>query len=116
MINCYVIKVTGKRIDRFLKKVFKQKISIFSATYKKDQAILKVSYEDYLKIKAIKSVCEIKIIKTIGMKYYMALLEKYKMFLIFFTLGIVFILLLSRFIFFIEINHPKLEVQLLLKE
>ena len=51
LINYYIIEIKGKNLKRILQEIIKRKINILEIKYKKDRIILKVSYEDYKKIK-----------------------------------------------------------------
>ena len=116
MINCYIIEIKGKRLNYFLSKLFKLNINIIDITYKKESIILKVSYQDYQKIKELKTTYKINILGIKGIKKIENIIKKYYIFLIFFITSIVIIYLLSNFIFFINIEYEKKEIVNLIKK
>ena len=56
LINYFWIEIKGKNVKRLLNKIFKLKINISSIKYEKDRVLLKISYEDYKKIKPKRSI------------------------------------------------------------
>ena len=68
LINFFWIEIKGKNLKYILSKIFKLDINILNIKYYDDRVLLKVSYDDYKKIKAIKTTYEINIIKTSGKK------------------------------------------------
>ena len=116
LINYYIIEIKGKNVKRLLKEIFKQKVNIINIKYYKDFIRLKVSYDDYKKIKRIKTSYEIKIIKTSGKKKFYDDLRKYQVSIIFFVMSIFFILFLTKYTFFIEIDTNNKEMRELIKE
>lgn len=115
MINYYIVLVKGKNVRRFLNKLFKLDINIIDVKYDKNQVKFKVSYDDYLKIKKIKSIYDVNIIGVSGVKRINVLIKKYNVFIIFFIGGILLLLILSNLVLFIDINHPKEEIRNLVK-
>ena len=120
MINYFWIEITGKNPKQLLARIFKNKINILNIKYYKDKIRLKVTYEDYKKIKALKTSYKITIIKTSGRKKLLEDISKYKVSLIVFIMSIFFVIFLSQFIFFIEIdtssNNLKNTISKQLKE
>lgn len=104
MINYFWIEIKGKNIKRFLNKIINKNINILNIKYDKNAIKLKVSYEDYKKIKEIKTTYEIKIIQTSGKKKIYEDILKYKISITIFILSILFIIFLSNLTLYIKID------------
>ncbi|MGN0992979.1 MAG: sporulation protein YqfD [Bacilli bacterium] len=116
MINYFWIEIKGKDVKRLLTKIFKLKINIASIKYEKDRILLKVSYEDYIKIKKIKTTYQINIIKTCGKKKLFEDLKKYKVCIITFIISVFFVVFLSNFILFVNIETNNIKLKNLIRE
>lgn len=114
MINCYIVRVTGNNIKRFLNKLFRLNVDIYDIKYYKNKVVFKVSYDDYLKLDKIKTVYDINIIGVCGIKKFKSIINKYKFFIMFFLFGVFFLIFLSNFIFFIDIDYEKKDIRDLL--
>lgn len=116
MINYFWIEIKGKNPKRFLSKLLKLKINIADIKYEKDKILLKVSYEDYKNIKQIKTIYTIKIIKTSGKKKLLEQVIKYKIPLLTFIISVFFLLIISNFILFINIDTENKNIKKIIKE
>ena len=116
MINYFWIEIKGKNPKRFLSKLLKLKINIADIKYEKDKILLKVSYEDYKNIKQIKTIYTIKIIKTSGKKKLLDQVIKYKIPLLTFIISVFFLLIISSFILFINIDTENKNIKKIIKE
>lgn len=116
MINYYVLEVKGKNPKRFLNKLFKEKIDIFDIEYQRNTVIFKTSYENYKKVLKIKGIYEVRIIRTIGINKLKYIIKKYRLFLCFSFLSIATVILLSGFLFKINIKTEKTSLRNLIKE
>ena len=110
MINYFWIEIKGKNPKRFLS------INIADIKYEKDKILLKVSYEDYKNIKQIKTIYTIKIIKTSGKKKLLEQVIKYKIPLLTFIISVFFLLIISSFILFINIDTENKNIKKIIKE
>lgn len=104
LINFFWIEIKGKNLKYILNKIFKLDINILNIKYYDDRVLFKISYDDYKKIKAIKTTYEINIIKTSGKKKFYDDFFKYKTTVISFIISVFFVILLSNFVFFIDIE------------
>ncbi len=104
LINFFWIEIKGKNLKYILSKIFKLDINILNIKYYDNRVLLKVSYDDYKKIKTIKTTYEINIIKTSGKKKFYDDFFKYKTTIISFIISVFFVILLSNFVFFIDIE------------
>ena len=116
MINYFWIEIKGKNPKRFLSKLLKLKINIADIKYEKDKILLKVSYEYYKNIKQIKTIYTIKIIKTSGKKKLLEQVIKYKIPLLTFIISVFFLLIISSFILFINIDTENKNIKKIIKE
>lgn len=114
MINYYIIEIKGKNVKNLLNRIIKEKINIIEIKYDKNKITLKVPYSDYKKIIKIKTTYQINIIKIRGSKNLLNNIKKYKIPIITFTLGVIFIIFLSNLTLNIEIetNNIKLKNQI----
>lgn len=116
LINYFWVEIKGKNVKRLLTKIFKLKINIANIKYEKDRVLLKVSYEDYQKIKQIKTTYQVNIVKTCGKKKLSEDIHKYQIPLIIFIISVFFVIFLSNFIFFINIETDSNKMRSLIKE
>lgn len=116
MINCYIIEIIGKNPKYFLKKIINLNINVLNIKYDYNRILLKVTYNDYLKINEIKTTYKINILKIYGIKKIEIILKKYKIFLMFFIISLILILIFSKMIFYINIEHSNKEIVNLIKE
>ena len=106
------IKIEGRNINNFIKRIIKNNINIIKyipISYK--EAILIISYEDYLKIKKIKTIYEITVISKYGRLKIKEKLKQNKYLLFFLIMGIILLYILSNIIFNIEVIHSSSEVK-----
>ena len=115
--NIIKIKVEGKNINNFIKRLIKRKINIIKLipiSYKEVHIILK--YKDYKELIKYKSIYKISIISTHGKLKTKELLKKNSILLFSLLVGIIIIIILSNIIFSIEIIHEDKEIRKILKE
>lgn len=111
MTNRYRIKITGKDPKYFLRHLIVKKIKLYNIIEDHDGISLTVDEVDYAKILKMKTSYNIKIVNRFGVAKLRYLLLKYKyiLFFLFLTLGLMIIL--SHFIFFIDVIHSKEEMR-----
>ena len=66
MFNYYEIEISGKYVKNLFSNIISNKISMYDIKYNSNKISFKVTYEDYLKIKTIKTTCNVSINKTYG--------------------------------------------------
>ena len=108
MTNKYRIKITGKDPKYFLRHLIVKKIKLYNIIEDHDGISLTVDEVDYAKILKMKTSYNIKIVNRFGVAKLRYLLLKYK-YILFLTLGLMIIL--SHFIFFIDVIHSKEEIR-----
>lgn len=102
------IKVTGRNVNNFIRKLIRNKINIVKATpisYKEIDVI--VDYNDLEKINSIKTIYDIEIIKYYGKLNILKLIKKNIFVISFLILGLFIIYTLSNVIFSIDIVHSN---------
>lgn len=111
MTNKYRIKITGKDPKYFLRHLIVKKIKLYNIVEDHDGISLTVDEVDYAKILKMKTSYNIKIVNRFGVAKLRYLLLKYNyiLFFLFLTLGLMIIL--SHFIFFIDVIHSKEEIR-----
>ena len=107
----YDIKITGKDVKRFIRNLVKMNINLYNIKYINKSVIIKVNKSDYLKIKDIKTVYDIRIIRYYGLAKCNKFLATYKLFFIILTIGFIFFLFLTNIIFEVEINTNNQELK-----
>ena len=111
MTNRYRIKITGKDPKYFLRHLIVKKIKLYNIIEDHDGISLTVDEVDYAKILKMKTSYNIKIINRFGVAKLRYLLLKYKYILSFLFLTLGLMIILSHFIFFIDVIHSKEEMR-----
>ena len=111
MTNRYRIKITGKDPKYFLRHLIVKKIKLYNIIEDHDGISLTVDEVDYAKILKMKTSYNIKIINRFGVAKLRYLLLKYKYILSFLFLTLGLMIILSHFIFFIDVIHSKEEIR-----
>ena len=111
------IKVEGKNINNYIKRIIKRKINIIRLipiSYKEVHLILK--YSEYQKLAKYKSIYKISIIDTYGKIKFKDTLKKNYLLIIAILLGFIIIVFLSRMVFSINIIHENKEIRSLISK
>ena len=109
MTNRY--RITGKDPKYFLRHLIVKKIKLYNIIEDHDGISLTVDEVDYAKILKMKTSYNIKIINRFGVAKLRYLLLKYKYILSFLFLTLGLMIILSHFIFFIDVIHSKEEIR-----
>ncbi len=110
--NKYKVKVTGKNIKRFLKKIYSNNIYIEDIDMYDDYVYLTLTKENYLKLKDIKTVLyDVKLIRIFGIIKLIDDIKKHAVFLITVAVCFIYFLFLSNIIFEVEVIHSKKEIR-----
>ena len=107
MINYFWVSIKGKNPKKLLGTFIKQKINMEQIKYSKDEILVKVSYEDYKKIKGIRTSYKVDIVKTSGKNRLWQLYQKNKVSLLVFVISVFFIIFMSNLILFINIESDN---------
>ena len=116
-MNSYVtVEITGKDVKRFIKSLYKRNIRFYSLDVTKKEAIATISFQDYLKIKEIKTIYKVRVINYRGFIKLRQLFSIYKIFVLSLLLGIFLLYMLTNTIFEIEVVHDKQEMRTFIEE
>lgn len=112
------IKITGRRIDNFLKRLISSKIELLDIKYINRQEVNILIYkQDYEKILELKSIYEIDIVDYKGLLKIKKITDINKILILFSIIGLALLLTLSNVIFSVEVVHNNKEIRdLLIKE
>ena len=116
MINYFWVSIKGKNPKKLLGTFIKQKINMEQIKYNKDEILVKVSYEDYKKIKGIRTSYKVDIVKTSGKNRLWQLYQKNKVSLLVFVISVFFIIFMSNLILFINIESDNSKLKKDIKE
>lgn len=110
------LNIKGKNIERFVRRLIKNKIEIISMERIKYNEINIIIFKYNLeKIEEIKTIYEVEIKRYYGMEKIKNIVKKNKFILIFLIVGISILYFLSNIIFNIEVIHSSKEIRELIK-
>ena len=113
--NKITIKIKGKNINRFLKRLVSYKIDLFDIKYlNKNEVKVKIRATDYKKIKEIKTIYDIFIVDVQGMLKIKKIFRTNFFLIVFFFWGLIMLILLTNIIFEVEVIHTNKELRNLL--
>jgi len=116
-MNSYVtVEITGKYVKRFVRSLYKKNIRFYSLDFKLKYVCATISYQDYLKIKELKTIYKVRIINYKGLIKYKQLFSIYKIFIFSIMLGFLLLFVLTNTIFDIDVIHDKKDVRLFIQE
>ena len=109
------IKVSGKNIERFIKRLNTHNINIYKLEYLNiNSIIITIKKEDYEKCLKLKSIYELEYLDSLGLLKLKYLFYKNKFLIICFLFGIGIMYFLSNIIFSIEIVYNDSKIRNLL--
>lgn len=113
----YLIKISGKDINRFIKKLYKSNIYMEHIEIFDKYCYVKLSKDNYLKLLKIKTIYEIKVVRLFGIIRLIDLIKRYYIFILMFLIGLIYLFVLSNIIFEVDVIHSKKDIRdLLYKE
>lgn len=105
------VKITGKNVNNYLKRLIANKIDLIDLKYNShNEAVVTIKYSDYLKLKTVRSSYDVKVTNTYGKLRIRNKMKRSYILLSSIILGIALIILLSNIIFSIEIVHTNKSV------
>ena len=116
MINYFWVSIKGKNPKKLLGIFIKQKINMMQIKYNKNEVLVKVSYDDFKRIKSMKTSYKIDIVKTSGEKRIKQLYQKNKVSLLAFVISVFFIIFMSNLILFINIETDNSKLKNVIKK
>lgn len=113
----YYLKIKGKNIERFIKRLNSVGIELLEIKYLKyNEIIIKIYKKNLEKIEEIKTIYDIEIVSYKGFYKYKELLKENKLIVITIILSFSFIWYLSNTIFYIDVIHNDSTIRNLIKE
>ena len=113
----YKIKIEGKDVKRFIKKLYSNNIYFNDIEMYDKYAYVEVDKSNYEKLKQIKTIYKIEIVKLYGIIRIIDFIKRYSLFLMILGVGLLYLIFLSNIIFKVEVIHSKREIRdLLYKE
>lgn len=111
-MNSYlIIKVEGKNVSKFIFRCKKNNINLLKIELiSNKELIIKINSKDYKDLLNIKSIYKLTIINNEGFLKFKELLNRNKIFIIMFILGLLFLIYLSNTIFSINIVSTNNEL------
>lgn len=104
--NTVSLKIKGKNIERFMKRIVSLNIELLNVKYLKyNEIIIQVEKKYLEKIEEIKTIYEIDVVDTYGLDKFKQIIKKFKYIIISILISFIFILYLSNTIFDIEVVH-----------
>ena len=114
--NTLKLKIEGRNVDRFLRKLINHNIELLNIQYgKKDQLFITVYEKDYDQVEAIKTIYEISIVSVYGIKRIKKIIGYYKVLLIALILGCFLLFGLTNIITKVEVIHTDSRILTLLQ-
>lgn len=111
------IKVEGKNIERFLRRLYEHKIAIIKLWEQTHKSVkLKIRLKDLEKVEELKTIYTIAILRYYGKKRIREWFYKNRFLLLFLVIGYLCLLLLTNTIFEIEVIHNDPELREMLRE
>lgn len=105
------VKITGKNVNNYLKRLIANKIDLIDLKYNShNEAVVIIKYSDYLKLKTVRSSYDVKVTNTYGKLRIRNKMKRSYILLSSIILGIALIILLSNIIFSIEVVHTNKSV------
>lgn len=105
------VKITGKNVNNYLKRLIANKIDLIDLKYNShNEAVVTIKYSDYLKLKTVRSSYDVKVTNTYGKLRIRNKMKRSYILLSSIILGIALIILLSNIIFSIEVVHTNKSV------
>ena len=101
------IRITGKSIDYYFKELLRNNINLYNLDKTKNKLEIVIDKRDYSKLLEIKTINKVEVIDRFGLSKFKYLINKYKLFIIFFISGIFLNIFLSNIIFAVEIENPN---------
>jgi similar to stage IV sporulation protein len=112
-----VVKVKGKKIERFLNHLYKLNIDIIEIKIlSREEANIKIFNKDFNKIEKIKSIYKIEVGKYEGKLRLKEAIKKNLFLIISMTIGYILLMILSNVIFSVEVIHSNSSIRNIVTE
>lgn len=109
------IRITGKNVDRYLRRIISKNIELLEIDRIDHKTIdLKIYDTDYEEIVKIKTIYDVEIIDIYGFRKLKKIINLNKYLIFFIILGLVLLIFLTNIIFEVEVIHNDKEIRNLL--
>ena len=106
------IKITGKNIDKFINRLYKNNIELYDVNKINRNCItIKIMETDFEKVKKIKTIYEINELESYGLIKIKKIINKNRFMIIFLLFSYFLIMFLSNIIFNVEIIHSSKDIR-----
>ena len=106
------LKVEGKHIERFIRKLATNNIELLNISYpSRNIVFITIKKDDYDKVMRLKSIYEIDVVGAGGLVKIRSVLRSNQILILFVIIGISLLILLSNIIFKIEVIHTSSQVR-----
>lgn len=117
MKNIIKIKIIGKNIERFLRRLSNHKIDLLEIKYcNYNEVIVKIYAKDYEQVEKLKTIYDIQILNSYGWLKIKQQLFSYKIFFFSLVVGACILLFLTQVITEVEVIHSDKDIRNLLLE
>ena len=106
-MNRYKLCIKGKNPDYFLNKIIDKNINIYDVSKSSRELFIEVDSDGYDKICKIKTSYKINVVEVSGLLKIKYLINKYFFFVLFFCLGVLLNVFLSKIIFDVDVVHSN---------
>ena len=113
--NIYQVKISGRDVRRFIKKLYNSSIYIEEIELYNKYAYLKLTKDNYEKLKEIKTIYKVEVVRLYGFIKIFDIIKRHLIFIIVLFFGYIYLLFLSNLIFRVEIIHSNKEIRDLIK-
>lgn len=112
MKSYVILKVSGKNIDNFIKKLAHNSINIYKIrNINSREIIIKINIKDYDKVNKIKTIYDIEIMQYSGLKKIKDDIKINNILIVSIIFGIILFIILLNIIFKVEIVHNNKEIR-----
>lgn len=106
------IKVQGKNIERFIKRLNASHIELLNITYLKyDTCIITIYEKDFEKVNEIKTIYNVDVVDTLGLIHIKKNIKKNNIFIFSLCFGLILLYFLSNVIYKVEIIHSSSDIR-----
>ena len=111
------IRVSGRNINNFIKRIIKNNIKIVKLTPRSHKEVdLIIDYNELEEIEKYKTIYDIKIVRYYGKLHIIKFLKKNRFILLFLLLSMIIVFILSNMIFSVEVIHSNSKIIKLVTE
>lgn len=115
--NTITVRVKGKNIERFIKRIVKLKIDLLKINYiKYNEVLIRIKKEDFERLEEVKTIYEVDVLEIHGIDKLKNILFQNRYVILSLLLGLILLLYLCNTCFSVEVIHNDEEIRNLLLE